>query len=413
MNSAAPQSSAVDSRVRATVTFVHGTFAHGFLPLRWLRSATIWTQKSALREALKNVSTIVDPPPTWSGANTFRGRLRGADEVARSLRATVAKYPGAHHFVVAHSHGGTVAMLALRDPSLAQHISGVVCLATPFPAVSVIPPFGAITDATMVAVSRSTLTIGILGISLVALLMALPSGAQDLDEEQLIRVVESIHIGIWWLTYTFIGLGIVWTVTPWLCRLKPVAAGARLLATTVCVRVERFHGTHRLPIIAATPILVVRAPGDEASGLLVASYFVTWIARKARHLALILLLLLALLGDPDSQVETTLVFGTALAVAAVVLIAIALMALDAFQALTLGWDLTNLPIRAATIRVSTESVPPGFSEVFQAHAAQSGWSHALYENEHAILAVVQWIERQMNGERLEQAASPSSTPCPR
>lgn len=40
--------------------------------------------------------------------------------------------PRAPHFVIAHSHGGNVALYALRDEGLKDRTTGVACLATPF-----------------------------------------------------------------------------------------------------------------------------------------------------------------------------------------------------------------------------------------------------------------------------------------
>jgi hypothetical protein len=46
---------------------------------------------------------------------------------------TIKDPPDATHIIVAHSHGGNVVLMALRDPpNLRERISGVACLATPF-----------------------------------------------------------------------------------------------------------------------------------------------------------------------------------------------------------------------------------------------------------------------------------------
>jgi hypothetical protein len=47
-------------------------------------------------------------------------------------RANEATYKGRPHYLVAHSHGGNIAMGALVQPDDAGKIAGVICLATPF-----------------------------------------------------------------------------------------------------------------------------------------------------------------------------------------------------------------------------------------------------------------------------------------
>ncbi len=42
------------------------------------------------------------------------------------------QFPHSAHYVIAHSHGGNVAMLAARDGSIASRLAGVVCISTPF-----------------------------------------------------------------------------------------------------------------------------------------------------------------------------------------------------------------------------------------------------------------------------------------
>jgi alpha-beta hydrolase superfamily lysophospholipase len=48
------------------------------------------------------------------------------------VRGGHAQYPEPRHFIIAHSHGGIVALYALRDPAADQVVSGIITLATPF-----------------------------------------------------------------------------------------------------------------------------------------------------------------------------------------------------------------------------------------------------------------------------------------
>jgi hypothetical protein len=49
-----------------------------------------------------------------------------------SLWDAISEYPNARHVIIAHSHGGNVALYALKDHELRSRIAGVVALATPF-----------------------------------------------------------------------------------------------------------------------------------------------------------------------------------------------------------------------------------------------------------------------------------------
>jgi hypothetical protein len=67
----------------------------------------------------------------WSGANDQQARERAADVLAAALAELAAQNTSASILLVAHSHGGNVAMQAVRGIPIAQQ-AGVICMATPF-----------------------------------------------------------------------------------------------------------------------------------------------------------------------------------------------------------------------------------------------------------------------------------------
>ncbi len=109
----------------AIVTLVHGTFA----------PFADWTQHgSALRNAIE---THVQGPVAfrnliWSGRNTVAGRQAAADQLSDMLETSCANTPDIPHVVVAHSHGGNIAMTALSRSETLRERCGLVCLSTPF-----------------------------------------------------------------------------------------------------------------------------------------------------------------------------------------------------------------------------------------------------------------------------------------
>jgi hypothetical protein len=107
------------------VTLVHGT---------WGRKSA-WTKESSkISEALcKGISDQVFLRRfEWSGGNSPSARSRAARELRQNLVRGITEYPHSKHFIIAHSHGGNVALYALRDSNLLASISGLVCLSTPF-----------------------------------------------------------------------------------------------------------------------------------------------------------------------------------------------------------------------------------------------------------------------------------------
>ncbi len=106
------------------ITLVHGTFAAG----------APWTQPdSALRRGWPATPerpvrfSVFD----WSGGNSHRDRVKAAGELAEHLSALTAE-PAAAHLVIAHSHGGNVALAALGQEKLKGKVTALICLNTPF-----------------------------------------------------------------------------------------------------------------------------------------------------------------------------------------------------------------------------------------------------------------------------------------
>jgi hypothetical protein len=68
----------------------------------------------------------------WTGSNSHTARLRAGEDLKKHLRGLTDKFRNARHFVVGHSHGGNVMLYAMKDEALANRVTGLVTLATPF-----------------------------------------------------------------------------------------------------------------------------------------------------------------------------------------------------------------------------------------------------------------------------------------
>ncbi|NPC57830.1 esterase/lipase family protein [Caenimonas soli] len=121
-----------DQQVR--VHLVHGTWATGLLKPRnaWFEQGSETYER--LRRQLPQSAQIESF--LWSGRNTVASRAEAGQAFSRHLQQSVARHPDSTHVVVAHSHGGTVAVEALSNLDDQQwprtNVKALVCLATPF-----------------------------------------------------------------------------------------------------------------------------------------------------------------------------------------------------------------------------------------------------------------------------------------
>ncbi len=106
------------------ITLVHGTFAPD---AAWTRDGS--SLRRALAERLPNAAFHAF---AWSGANAYADRAEAARSLALFLDQRVAAAPAAVHAVIAHSHGGNIALHAGKHTTRAESLANVACLATPF-----------------------------------------------------------------------------------------------------------------------------------------------------------------------------------------------------------------------------------------------------------------------------------------
>lgn len=113
------------------LTLVHGTFSPN---APWTQADSTFFQSLQQQFEGETIHRRI----TWPGLcgsfanNGHDYRLAGAKILVQSLKDSFAEFPKAEHWVIAHSHGGNVALYALRDPEVAQGVQGVVTMATPF-----------------------------------------------------------------------------------------------------------------------------------------------------------------------------------------------------------------------------------------------------------------------------------------
>ncbi len=108
------------------ITLVHGTWSHSSI---WKDSELYRILKDELQPAI-----IDDEFNWWKGPNHHADRIQAGRQLATRLEDHWKVYPKAKHVVVGHSHGGNVALYAvkhLNEKGTPDLLEKIVCLATP------------------------------------------------------------------------------------------------------------------------------------------------------------------------------------------------------------------------------------------------------------------------------------------
>jgi hypothetical protein len=116
-------------------TLVHGTFSKG---APWVKDdGTADNFCSKLRSALAPEFDVTFEPFDWGydsfrrpWDNTLSARRKGTSDLINQLKNAPDR-DGARRYLVAHSHGGNIALHALKDDAAKAKVDGLICLATP------------------------------------------------------------------------------------------------------------------------------------------------------------------------------------------------------------------------------------------------------------------------------------------
>jgi hypothetical protein len=104
------------ARPQLLITTVHGTWGRGFRPRlqrdnrQWFGGESPFVDR--LIEELGDIPHQIKPL-LWTGANSIYKRDETAHVLAEHLSAQHAEHPQATQLVIAHSHGGNIALRAL------------------------------------------------------------------------------------------------------------------------------------------------------------------------------------------------------------------------------------------------------------------------------------------------------------
>ena len=384
----------IAGRPDTIVTLVHGTFA----------SHADWVQdNSLLASSISNdVGQFGSTAVTrfcWSGANTHSGRLKAGRGLRDHLLSTAADFPEARQFVIAHSHGGNVALYALKDEqrskdklrkTLAKSGGGVVTLATPFLHIRW-RPLGKLISGLLVAATV------VFALAVAVLIVGV--AADEIDWKWWIALVivavgvpASAPIGVSSLTYR--GSNVP--------RSTFLPFGDASRRRSECAQLE-------LPDLGPDELLVIRPTADEASELLVSAQFLSfilarylqgleWIGRRLSGLrtffvgAALLLVIGAGLISQAAQGRVSDVLNVITVIAVLIFLALGAAALPALvvmvaAAASFGHDGLFWPLYA---QMTAEAAPVGKARVLRVDISLDvGLGHSeIYDDPDVIKAIV-------------------------
>ena len=119
MVSTSPNTLSKTTTGRCHVIAVHGTFAGK-------DGATQWK----ICDDIQKAGAVIHPDFKWSGNNNHPSRIAAGKELAAYIHCLKIP-PSDRLFLVAHSHGGNVALYTLKHTGT-EKVQGIVFLATPF-----------------------------------------------------------------------------------------------------------------------------------------------------------------------------------------------------------------------------------------------------------------------------------------
>jgi hypothetical protein len=224
-----------------SITLVHGTWARGLFPPlrekgRWFAEGSDFRTRLGGALAKHGLSFRMHPF-LWSGANSIRERDKAARELAEHVRANQLEHPRSPQVVIAHSHGGNIALRALDNPDTAQANILIVTIATPFVEILAAKESKLVSSAFSLAAVMSLLII-VNFPTLSSLEFIRKAYQTSLTVQILVTLVFSGLIGLWW---------------------------RKLVANRALKADELVRLTSLSASIRRCPLLILRALDDEAS----------------------------------------------------------------------------------------------------------------------------------------------------
>jgi hypothetical protein len=352
---------------------VHGTWAEN---APWTQPESHFRKRLQLKLSEFGVRTSVEfTAPTWGGENRHYVRMAGAEKIRERVRVKAGE--GACQLLIGHSHGGLVCVLACKDGegTIVGDVDGVACLSTPFLVFRRAPYLRWMLRGCCVA---------------------------------------------WWMLALFGSIVVVGGF--WKSLLLSLPVMLVFIAFLVWAEERGYTDPEKIsvPTRLRVPTLLIRCPGDEASGALGASLvaervMLSLIARVTSVWAwfdqhwLIYVLMAVLLGVAAglAMFASMTLSGSVQPLKWPAIALAGLFALVMVVPLLLGWPLRSLlyglsygfdmATKGIFLDVSAESTPPGewlLHTIFprQPESGLPGLAHSEpYDNDEAIDTIARWM----------------------
>jgi len=112
---------------KIVIIAIHGTFAQ---QAPWSQAGSAFHRRILSRMPQTDIEWVA---MNWTGKNSHAAREAASLQLADLIKLHSADTAGSQLFIIAHSHGGNVALMTLAQfPALQRRVTGVVCLSTPF-----------------------------------------------------------------------------------------------------------------------------------------------------------------------------------------------------------------------------------------------------------------------------------------
>lgn len=256
--------SGVASRTPTALIIVHGTFAR----------AAHWTRRDSpfIRAIQQRVNFDYITALEWSGANTFRARLDGANLLECHISDLERSHPGCRLIVVCHSHGGSVVAYWLKQDVLNNaRLSGIAFISTPFIGIRISHHWYAL------AYHLTFALLALFGLWLIVILVPVLTKFLAL----------TLTFATNNLIFVLLCFGVVILVGEPLTR-SVVAIGSFTLSRmpNLAERMSEYIRRVNTADLSIDHALFLRVTGDEAAAALSASQFANWLLTRI-HLLLL------------------------------------------------------------------------------------------------------------------------------
>ncbi|MBU0964910.1 MAG: hypothetical protein KKA54_00890 [Proteobacteria bacterium] len=360
-----------------SVTLIHGTYAKD----------AEWTHlNSPLANALRmrfGDKVKIEPAPPWSGLNNVTARKKAKEELINHLHKLQDRYRHkANYFVVAHSHGGNVALYAIRDAKLKYPV-GIACLATPFLVTDfrILSDKKDIVEAITVLIYQFFISLALIIYGIVRLKSDIPTITSS---DQIFTIPFKVFAPssiLEWITLVagmVIAVSLGQLVTPWHKFAKQI------------------RDELKLPWLPKFQLLIIRTTGDEASGLLASFHLLSQLSAYISQLMYRWTAALNQLPPHMNNYPWAALF-IPIRVFISILFFLSILTLSAFI-LPFGWQLalTNL-----FLNTTAESTPLGSWETYliapkdlhKDNIKLQGFEHSkVHDSSYVHTIIADWIE---------------------